>query len=204
MFGSLAPLAIQNNTPEDTLVMRSLCFFSHCPRLFFSSFPFSLSPPIQLSAHISLRLEEVGLGAIAADPLLLGHLLSSQISRLLAFKCRKFTQNFPALRLKVLKEHQAVREKKKKKGQKAPCDLFLTATRFILLSSIKHSHCLKNYSRFYKGWCWGLVWMRRLAIIMNTRTIKSMTRAAANVKLLFGLFCVWVGIQHSNPVYSPP
>lgn len=66
----------------------------------------SLSFP-ELSTHIALPLCAIRLGAIAKDQLLLGRLLSSQFSRILAFKCRKFTLNFPAPCLKVWKAHQA-------------------------------------------------------------------------------------------------
>lgn len=62
---------------------------------------------LRLSTHIALQLRATRLGAIAKDQLLLGRLLSSQISRILAFKCRKFTPNFPAPCLKVWKAHQA-------------------------------------------------------------------------------------------------
>lgn len=55
----------------------------------------------ELSTHIALQLRAIRLQAIAKDQLLLGRLLSSQISRILAFKCRKFTLNFPAPCLKV-------------------------------------------------------------------------------------------------------
>lgn len=62
---------------------------------------------LELSAHIALQLLAIRLQAIAKDQLLLGHLLSSQISCILAFKCRKFTLDFPAPCLKVKKAHQA-------------------------------------------------------------------------------------------------
>lgn len=64
------------------------------------SVPFSIFFP-ELSTHIALQLHAIRLQAIAKDQLLLGRLLSSQISRILAFKCRKFTLNFPAPCLKV-------------------------------------------------------------------------------------------------------
>lgn len=83
-----------------------LCYLSTSPcplslsvsPLFFFFLPLLFLP---LSAHISLRRWEMALGAIAGDPLLLGCLLSFQISRILAFKCRKFTLNFPVPRLEV-------------------------------------------------------------------------------------------------------
>lgn len=84
-----------------------------CLVLFFSlslsSSVFSSS--LQLSAHISLSQEETGLEAIAGDPLLLGRLLSSQISHVLAFKCWRFAPDFPELCPEVWRVHQTGIEK---------------------------------------------------------------------------------------------
>lgn len=76
------------------------CVISHYLCLSPLFFPL-LFFPSELSTHIALQLRAIRLEAIAKDQLLLGRLLSSQISCILAFKCRKFTLNFPAPRLKV-------------------------------------------------------------------------------------------------------
>lgn len=68
---------------------------------------FFFPPPLQLSTRIAFQLPATRLEAIATYQLLLGHLLSFQISRILAFKCRKFTLNFAATCLKVWEAHQA-------------------------------------------------------------------------------------------------
>lgn len=84
---------IHRSALRDTFPSQPARRITHC----YLSLSLPLSISSELSAHIALQLCATRLQAIAKYQLLLGRLLSSQISCSLAFKCREFTLNIAAM-----------------------------------------------------------------------------------------------------------
>lgn len=83
-----------------------MCYFSHSLSLFLCLFTL---PPTVCSHFIKSEGNSTGSHCWGSTPI--RRLLSSQISHVLAFKCRKFTPDFSELCPEVWRAHQTGKEK---------------------------------------------------------------------------------------------